>query len=348
VAYAQLESGKVPDKYKVVILPCSTSLSDKEAEALRKFVKEGGTLVADFMPGLYDNHGVKRSKQVLLDVFGLRSYGKVERASAPLNWNGSTTKVAWVDNGAVAATAKAQGSVGAQKAVFVNQYGKGKAVYLGTSVLMTFGDWQEMRYSKANIKSTQVINSFTRSLLSRHGITPIATAPDMPSAILSARRNGDVILLGILRDPATVSTLPKEAVKHTVKLFKKFHIYDVFAGKYLGYGNEFTVSFAPHTQGLYALMPFKAGKLNVKVSRKGRMVNMDVSLERKGKDLCGHVFRVELFDSKGKASEAFSTLLHASENQAGYTFQLPLNKELKGWSAVVTDVITGTKAKVKF
>ena len=347
VAYAQLESGKVPGKYKVVILPCSTSLSDKEVDALRKFVKEGGTLVADFMPGLYDNHGVKRTKQVLLDVFGLRSYGKVERASAPLNWNGSTTKVAWVDNGAVPSTAKAQGSVGAQKAVFVNQYGKGKAVYLGTSVLMTFGDWQEMRYSKANAQSTRVINEFTRSLLTRHGITPIAAAPDMPSAILGARRNGDVILLGILRDPATVSTLPKSAAKHTVKLFKKFHIYDVFAGKYLGYSNEYTVQFAPDSQGLYALFPEKAGKLDVKAVRSGRNVKLMCSLQT-GAVRSGHVFRVEIFDAQGRKAAAYSTLLHAEGSKAEYTFALPLNRTEGKWSARITDVMTGTQVKTAF
>jgi hypothetical protein len=237
--------------------------------------------------------------------------------------------------------------VGAQKAVFVNQYGKGKAVYLGTSVLMTFGDWQEMRYSKANIKSTQVINSFTRSLLSRHGITPIATAPDMPSAILSARRNGDVILLGILRDPATVSTLPKEAVKHTVKLFKKFHIYDVLAGKYLGYGNAYTVQFAPDSHGLYALFPGKAGKLDVKAVRSGRMVKMACALKT-GAFKSGHVFRVEIFDPQGKVSPAYSTLLHAEANRAEYTFALPLNSVKGKRSARITDVMTGTQTKVTF
>jgi hypothetical protein len=169
----------------------------------------------------------------------------------------------------------------------------------------------------------------------------------MPSAILGARRNGDVILLGILRDPATVSTLPKTAAKHTVKLFKKFHIYDVFAGKYLGYGNEYTVQFAPDSQGLYALFPEKAGKLDVKAVRSGRNVKLMCSLQTGAVKSC-HVFRVEIFDAQGRKAAAYSTLLHAEGNKAEYTFALPLNRTEGKWSARVTDVMTGTQTKTAF
>ena len=348
VAYGQLEQGGVPASCKVMVLPCSTSLSDKEAAALRTFVKEGGTLIADFMPGLYDNHGAKRKQPALLDVFGLKSYGKVERAAAPLIWNGTSVKVAWVDNSAVPSTAKALGSVGTQKAVFVNNYGKGKAIYLGTSVMMTFGDWQEMRYSKANMPGTRVINGFMKGELERHGIKPAAMAPDMPSAILGVRRNGDGMLLGVYRNPDTVTTLPKEAVKHKILINGKYHIYDLFAGKYLGHGSEFTVSFAPNTQGLYTLLPYKAGKLNVKAARSGRKVTFDCVLETPGNKNVNHIFRVTVFDGKGKKAEAFSTLLHAAKNKGTYSFMLPVSGDWQKGKAVVTDVMTGVTTAVAF
>lgn len=348
VAYGELEKGKVPAKYKVVVLPCSTSLSDKEVATLRRFVKEGGTLIADFMPGIYDNHGARREKAPLLDVFGLKSYGKVERASAPLNWGKASFKVAWVDKSAVPSTAQALASVGNQKAVFVNRYGKGKAVYLGTSVMMTLGEWQEMRYSKANRPGTKVINGFIASLLKDHAIRPVATAPDMPSAILGVRNNGAAFLLGVYRNPDNVTTLPKEAAKHKIMLRSKFHIYDVLAGKYLGYGSEYLVSFAPDTQGLYALLPYKAGKLETKVSRSGRKITLDCALETPGNRDVGHIFRIRVFDGQGKESEAFSTLLHAKTSKGSYSFTLPLNGSLQKGSAEITDVMTGTRTEVRF
>jgi hypothetical protein len=64
-AYGDLETKGVPERYKVLVLPCSTVLSDGEVRALAAFVKRGGTLVADLMPGFYDQHGAVRENTKL-------------------------------------------------------------------------------------------------------------------------------------------------------------------------------------------------------------------------------------------------------------------------------------------
>jgi len=43
--------------YKVLILPETLCLSDAEAAQIRTFVANGGTVIADYMPGLWDQHG---------------------------------------------------------------------------------------------------------------------------------------------------------------------------------------------------------------------------------------------------------------------------------------------------
>jgi len=78
----------------VVLLPQTEILAPEEAEALRRYVAEGGILVADRNPGVRDAHGKRLPKGQLDDVFGL-----------------------------------AVGKAGA--AFHVHPFGKGKAVYLG-------------------------------------------------------------------------------------------------------------------------------------------------------------------------------------------------------------------------
>jgi hypothetical protein len=69
----------VPDECQVLILPACFALSDIEARRIRAFAQRGGTVIADFMCGLFDHHGTGRSAGALDDLFGVRHDG-TERA----------------------------------------------------------------------------------------------------------------------------------------------------------------------------------------------------------------------------------------------------------------------------
>lgn len=70
--------------YRVLILPRTFALSDKEAVAIREWVARGGTLIADYLPGILDEHGKGRRVGALDDVFG------VQRESGQRVLNGKT------------------------------------------------------------------------------------------------------------------------------------------------------------------------------------------------------------------------------------------------------------------
>jgi len=55
--------------YSGIILPNIALLSDAQAQSLQKFVNNGGSLLATFETGLYDEWGKKRSEFVLSDIF---------------------------------------------------------------------------------------------------------------------------------------------------------------------------------------------------------------------------------------------------------------------------------------
>jgi hypothetical protein len=58
--------------YDVVILPNMACMSDAEMDAVREFVRNGGTLVSTFETSLFNEYGEKRQQFGLADVFGCR------------------------------------------------------------------------------------------------------------------------------------------------------------------------------------------------------------------------------------------------------------------------------------
>ena len=57
--------------FGLLVLPNISSLSDEQCEQLRRFVKEGGNLVATFETSLYDEEGKHRNDFGLGDLFGV-------------------------------------------------------------------------------------------------------------------------------------------------------------------------------------------------------------------------------------------------------------------------------------
>lgn len=60
-----------PERTPVMILPMAQMLSDDDIAALRRYVRQGGTLIADVQPGMFDIYGRKRTKNPLDPLFGV-------------------------------------------------------------------------------------------------------------------------------------------------------------------------------------------------------------------------------------------------------------------------------------
>jgi hypothetical protein len=73
LSYADVIQRGVPEEYRVLILPACLCLSDAEARAIRAFCARGGTVIADYLPGLWDQHGKGRADGGALDeMFGVK------------------------------------------------------------------------------------------------------------------------------------------------------------------------------------------------------------------------------------------------------------------------------------
>ncbi|HUU09787.1 MAG TPA: alpha-amylase family protein [Phycisphaerae bacterium] len=65
--------GLAKGKYRVLVLGRAVCLSDAEAAAIRRFVEAGGTVIADHLTGLLDEHGTGRKDGGALDdLLGIR------------------------------------------------------------------------------------------------------------------------------------------------------------------------------------------------------------------------------------------------------------------------------------
>lgn len=84
VAYGQLEQGElIRHGYRVLILPRSSALSNAEVQAIREFVRQGGLLIADGEPGVFDEHCRRLPESRLADLFdGGAGRGQAVRLNA--------------------------------------------------------------------------------------------------------------------------------------------------------------------------------------------------------------------------------------------------------------------------
>lgn len=75
IPYDEVVAQGVPEEYRLLILPACYALSDVEAVRIREFCERGGTVIADFACGLFDQHGRGRTTGALDELFGVKHDG---------------------------------------------------------------------------------------------------------------------------------------------------------------------------------------------------------------------------------------------------------------------------------
>ena len=146
ISYADVVLQGIPAEYKVLILPGCLCLSDVEAKHIRAFAEAGGTVIADFMPGLWDQHGKGRPAGGVLDeMFGVRHGAELKmndifggKLWCEINQD---TNFSWKTyeeflthgNTCIKDSSGFHKAVRSMEAAQVKPYGKGKAVLLNMS-----------------------------------------------------------------------------------------------------------------------------------------------------------------------------------------------------------------------
>ena len=312
VAYDQVEDGELlRGGYRVLILPHSTAISKGEADAMFRFVEQGGVLIADGEPGVFDEHGRKLPRPLLADLF-----------SGP--HNGPVTERA---------------------------FGQGKAIYLSAGMLNYYRDrllgkeQSALRLTGGVFKNASIAPAFAVTESSGEPAVGVEVHTFRNGGVnivgLLANRQ---LYIEDLGPPETISNQRFEKPRTVLlTLPGDSYVYDVRAAKSLGKRKQVTIQLDPYEPTILAISPVPLPTLAVSApSRLGRGQSGRVGLSFSGSSpAAAHVFHVDIVDPAGKLAPHYSGNVLASHGRVDRILPMALNDQAGVWTIRVRDMLTG-------
>lgn len=355
VTSRQVEAGVLGSKRpRILVLPHTVALSDKEAAAVTQFVRRGGVLLADVRPGILRGNCAPRSEGALDRLLGITKRnldGQPARKEVTLNGNFSSPalKVRFastlgdldVDSTVQAATGVPLGAAGATPVCIVHQVGKGTAVLLNFSL-------HEYTLTPTAAGDRPFFDVF-RALFTGTSLRPRWQVLDsrglpLPGGRVSAFSHGRAQLLGAL-PPATPDR--EKAVGATIRAPTKAHLYDLRQGKYLGYTDRAAVNLRFISATFLSVLPYRVTGLVVETPARavaGTICPLTIRMTVKGNPAgVSPVFRVNVLGPDGKSRHYYARTLYVKGLRATTAIPFASNDPPGTWQLVVRDVLTGTR-----
>lgn len=369
---------------RVMMLSHAVALSAAECKALREWVEQGGTLIADIQPGMMTEHCRVLPKGQLDDLFGVdrtqatpkgdtvaaRAKQKPEMWEArPAGAAATTDALPWpcstVETRVRGTTAQPLWSARLPSTgettpvVFHRQAGKGHAWYLACNF---FGQYPTVRGLVA--KEAAQIPLFTgfqqvfERIFADAGIKPGASAqlrdaatgkigPRAPYVLTWSKDLGRNRVCMLMRDYYVHDSNPLDQPV-TASFDRKAHIYEALSGKYLGFGGSVEITLTDYTLRIFSLLPYRVETMALEAPAEaaaGGDVTLSAKLTTSGGDADAHWFRVDVIGPDGRAREAYCANVEAPGGRAGIRIPLALNDSAGAWRVRVQDVATGVAAE---
>jgi len=333
ISYSNIEKGGlISNGYKILILPMSMALSDEEVKNIQDFVKRGGILIADALPGVMDNHTKFLGKRALADVFGInaRSYTREELITpeSESDLKATTAEVLLKEN------SKLQ--------ILHNNYGEGKAYLLNYFM----DKYPEEKLSHNNEASlVKLRNLFDREHL-KPGISITTLAGNPENGIENyafSDVSGSARLLGLLPGK---DGKDREVLLH---LNEPLHLYDICNKKYLGESNEFKIKIINSVPELFGLLHGKIGGIKISTSpqsKRGETITLGLGISGEKVKGLNSVATIEVINPEGRKINYYSKNCEISNGSGSYSFNIALNDPKGIWKIRVTEVISGIEKEV--
>ncbi len=367
VAYEQVASGILSKgDYRVLILPMSTALSPAEIREIKKFVKNGGIVIADVAPGIADQHCKPFAASPLDEVFGVgQNTGnpQIEEAMITLAEDSEfRPKSLGISRASVSlkvTTGKANGMInGKIPLLIINRYGKGKGILLNFTLDGYYSLISIKRSDPTLTKKSEKLRNFIHNLFTNTvKVLPAKMSPELPLATCYVFKEGDNRYLGVLQDLpepwtkyAAKTSKPLEYHKTTLSFPDKAHIYDMLTGKYLGYENKISTEIKVIEPKLYSLLNYTVDDLELSCPgsiKQGKTLNYKVVLKTSKKPE-RHVFRVSMISPENKEIRHYSGNVNCLQGKYSGKINLALNDSPGQYTLRIKDIATGMTAKKKF
>ena len=344
----QMRLGEVDlGNFKVVLLPLTQALGEKEAAMLREYVRQGGLLVADVRPGVYDGHVKPLAAGQLDDLFGVRGAGAagalVHDAAIRVSVAAGKPDMlelpkARVDAGVHAAAASAAGSAGQTPLWLSHRFGKGQAILL---------NFPMKTFPALNAElAPESAAGLLRSMLEQGGVAaPLAlTGADgrrLRNVEITRWMDGSVQIVSVFRHHGT----PEAA---TLRLPTAMQVYDLKAHTRFGLQREVNLTVTPFRAQFYALSPQAIRPLDAKAATSvaaGGVQRITVR-SKLPEGFQAAKIRVRLPD--GAAADWLDATATASKEGAVVDVPVAYNDPQGEWTVDATELFTGATTTTRF
>lgn len=383
ITEGQVLAGRLK-QFKTLCLVYDLSVDTRVAEAIRQWVREGGTLIADCGAGAANEHGRFLEQGQLDDVFGIRRNGAFTTVTEAGDFTvgllkpvqelidkglaGGWYMVEYFETNLTPTTASAMGQYvfrqGAAQC-FWNEFGKGRALYFGFLL---------NRYRTGDGDGTSVYPLF-RAALVRAGVTaPIRLVNEMGATrkgyTITRFSDGAQTYVGLMkRDPDAPSVV-------TAVFPQRGHAYEVMHNRYLGEGDRFTVDLAsaeptqagmPTLDGaavqsqqdalsgmaMVALLPYRieGARVSAEATPAGQPMPVRAEVKAAGGASGKQVLYLDVRDPDGNSAEPYCRNIVLTNGVWTGTIPLAFNEKRGRWTLTVREPISGitatTRARVR-
>lgn len=350
LSYEQIEQGElIKGKYRVLFMPRSIAISDKEADQIRQFVKSGGILIADILCGRMNEHCKMRNFGILDDLFGI----KHEKFSFPefpskitlyLPSNKHLKINSFFEKGLKTNPRFPKGKINNTIPAFISKStSHGKTWYLN----FDFTGYDEIRLRKEGIIFRETIAKI---------IEDSGLKPDVLVTTTKTQTPVKTIEIVIYRDKLTDYiaihpnlSLPQEIErKIRIKFPYKAHIYEITTNRYFGFTDTITTNLNPYKPNIFALLSYKVQGLEVDMAGKGKEVEMSVLIKAISTKIGNHVVNLKVFDESGNPLYENFRNLFLKNGRFSETIKLIGTQEGKRYTFKFTDVTSGNTATTNY
>jgi len=330
LAYGDLENGALLKQgYRIFVLPMSYALSDKEVRAIRDFVAGGGTVIADALPGIMDEHCRFREARPLLDVFGIDAPSANQEAI--LRAAGEPTLRT--------RRARLLDPAAAHPSLLAHEFGKGRGYFLNYFM-------DSYPQAKLEKKTGPLLARFSR-VLEDAEIRPIIRLTTLDGRPVSdcatyLLNTGKTQLLGLIPDPKK----PQESIR--VQLQRTAAVYDVRKRQYLGSASAFDFAIEPAAPVLLALLEKPISGVTVSAPseiRLGEEIQVDIKVQ--GNESLRSTARMTVTNPHGVEVPYYGGNFDIAANEAQMRFRTALSDAPGRWKVAITEVISGKNAEAE-
>ena len=311
VTAEEVERGDLAKRgYRVLILSHALSLGDQEARAVQTFVEQGGVLMADGVPGVYDEHGRRLSTSRLPDFFGPPIVGLFTERR-----------------------------FGRGRAIYVNadmtRYSQDRLTAQEPELYRTMGRILESALGAPEFRITGPLGQ---------PVIGVETQAFQNGAVtlLAIQSNPELALADIGSTDGASNKRFESARSLQVTWRGERFVSSVRAAKALGKRTRLSIDLDPYEPVLLTLSPQPLPRLNVTGPRQLHPGDTGVyRLSLEGSPAAVHVVRVDVVDPAGRRVPHYSGNLIAPRGRASLTLPLALNDPAGKWTLQATDVLSG-------